>query len=307
MEARPSSIQITGNALAMASMVLWATSFPATGVLLETWHPLAAAIGRQLVGAMALLLLMGLRGKFHELRVTPWRRVFVIGGVGLSLATIFLNIGIYYSNPITAAIIATMMPPVAFVMAIMAGEERFSPKLLAGIALAVSGGIWASLQGVGTAQGSIGFEGGEPLLLLAVSCFAWYSRATVKHLPMLSKTTITATTLLAGSIVTTVLVAFCHFSGLTDVYYTPTVESIALMVWIAAIANGYAMVLWLSGVARIGVTVASFHQNLVPFYVMLVALALGGAVIMQQIVGALIVIAGVIVTQWPSRKATTQA
>ncbi len=57
------------------------------------------------------------------------------------------------------------------------------------------------------------------------------------------------------------------------------------------------MVLWLGAVSRIGVTIGAFHQNMVPFYVMLTMVILGSPLVLQQVFGAILVIGGVLITQ----------
>ncbi len=291
--------RLSGNALAMGSMILWSTSFPATDEILQTWHPLVTAMGRLVIGGLALLPFMWWQGNLSDVMHAPWKKLLIVGGIPLSIATVCLNVGMMYSNPVTAAILVTMMPPIAFLLAVVDGEQRVTLKWTFGIALAVTGGVWASVYGD---LDDIGFQGGEILLVVAVTCFAWYSRATVKHMKMLSTASITALTLIAGGLIACVIIVTAHLVGLVNLYYVPTPRSVGLMVWIAAISNGCGMLMWLSAVSRIGVTISAFHQNMVPFYVMVMAVALGGLIVMQQVFGALLVIGGVLITQWPFRE-----
>ena len=50
-------------------------------------------------------------------------------------------------------------------------------------------------------------------------------------------------------------------------------------------------------VDRIGVTVAAIHVNVVPFYVVLLMLWFGESLIIFQVVGAVLVAAGVVLAQ----------
>ncbi|MBT3557676.1 MAG: DMT family transporter [Rhodospirillales bacterium] len=293
------SQRLAGNALAAASMVLWSTSFPATDIILQTWHPLATAIGRLGIGALGLLPLMWWQGNISDVIHGPWKKVFRAGGLSLGIATITLNVGMMYSNPVTAAVIVTMMPPIAFLLAVIEGEQRITVKWMVGIGLAVAGGTWASIH---EDTGNLGFQGGEILLVVSVTCFAWYSRAVVRHLGMISTASATALTLFAGTLVSGAAIGLAQATGMIELYYEPTLKTFGLLFWIAAVANGYGMLLWFFAVSRIGVTISSFHQNLVPFYVMLMAVLLGGFVVLEQVYGALLVVGGVLVTQWPARR-----
>ena len=64
------------------------------------------------------------------------------------------------------------------------------------------------------------------------------------------------------------------------------------------------MVNWLVGWGMIGITVAAIHTNLAPFYVMLIALAFGGAVSGRQVLGAVLVALGALLAQLSTRRAT---
>ena len=82
------SPRLTGNLVTVFGMALWASAFPATEVLLETWHPLLLAPARIGVASAVLLLILAARGGLHELGRVPWRDALRIGGLGIGLATI---------------------------------------------------------------------------------------------------------------------------------------------------------------------------------------------------------------------------
>jgi len=293
------SHRLSGNGFAFASMVLWSTALPATEVLLQSWHPLAISVGRLVLGGVALTCALVVMGRTREIRHAPWKDIFYIGGLGLGGATIFLNWGLVFSNPTTAAIILTSMPAVALVFGVIRGEERVSIRLLTGIGLALIGGAWASLSG---RADIIGLEGGEFAILLSVIFFVWYSRAAVRRLSMLSATAKSGLTLSMGGVVVGGVVIASQLLGVETVNFETSPISMALILWIACICNGFAMILWLTGVERIGMVITSIHMNMVPFYVMLCVLALGGTVSFGQTSGALLVVIGVVISQWQHTK-----
>ncbi|MEE9196240.1 MAG: hypothetical protein V3U44_10395, partial [Alphaproteobacteria bacterium] len=78
--------------------------------------------------------------------------------------------------------------------------------------------------------------------------------------------------------------------------------SLGLVLWLGVISNGLTMVLWMTASRLLGVTIAAIHLNGVPFYVILMALAVGGAIYTPQVWGACLVAAGALLAQWPARK-----
>jgi drug/metabolite transporter (DMT)-like permease len=84
--------------------------------------------------------------------------------------------------------------------------------------------------------------------------------------------------------------------------------SLGQLAWLGAVAVCLSMLLWLRAARLIGVTIAAMHQNMVPFYVMAMALAIGGRVETAQLVGGLLVVSGAVLAQWPAgRQLATDA
>jgi drug/metabolite transporter (DMT)-like permease len=277
-------------------MLLFATSFPATDALLEFWRPIPVAIGRLFVGGVFLCILVVAMGRAKEVRSAPWWDVFWIGGGFFGATTILIVYGIHHSNPVTAAVIVAMIPPVSAVIGYVSGEERVTSWLVFGIVLAVTGGVWTS---VGNDLVAWGFEGGEPLLMLAVPCFVIFTRGSVRRLSMLSPLTQTALTTSAAGVVVSVVGGLLYAAGWADFSVEWSPHSIGLVLWIGAFSNGISLAFWLAGAAYLGITVAAVHQNLVPFYVIVIALSMGGGVANYQVWGALLVVAGAVATQIP--------
>ncbi len=61
------------------------------------------------------------------------------------------------------------------------------------------------------------------------------------------------------------------------------------------------MPLWFTSARILGITVAAIHTNLAPFYVMLMALAFGGAISGRQVLGAVLVATGALLAQISAR------
>jgi drug/metabolite transporter (DMT)-like permease len=74
------------------------------------------------------------------------------------------------------------------------------------------------------------------------------------------------------------------------------------VLWLGVVATGATMVLWMTASRLLGVTVTCIHLNSVPFYVILMALAVGGTIFASQVWGAGLVAAGAVLSQLPARK-----
>ena len=290
---------VVGNLLVVASMAIWATGFPLAPILLEHWHPMYLAAVRLAAGAVFLIILMGLLGRLSELRWAPWRDCLAIGGLGLGMAAIFLTFGQRLTDPVVVAIIATMVPVISAIMGAFSGTERISARLMLAIALAVTGGVFAV---GGFSGGAIDLQGGEILVLASTIGFTWFSRASVERLAHMRDLAKATATMMASALVVVAVALTVTGFGLIVPSYDFSATSLAQIFWFACIANAGAMALWFVGIRILGVTVGGMHQNLVPFYVMLMAVALGGVFVFDQLWAALLVILGTILAQFEPRQ-----
>jgi drug/metabolite transporter (DMT)-like permease len=200
------------------------------------------------------------------------------------------------SDPMAAAIVFTTMPLVSAAIGAVQGTERVRASLLLGVGLAIAGGVLASGS---FGEGAPGFRGGEIVLLVSITLWALFSRATVRDLDGHDSLAQSLVTLAAGGATLTLLSA-----GLTGAGWLPPVapgwQEILLLLWMGCIGIGLSMPLWFLSVRFLGVTVASMHQNLLPFYVVVLAVLLGqGEMGGRTLAGAALVSLGALVAQLP--------
>lgn len=291
-------IRLTGNVFTLVSMLFWATGFPVTEQLLHDWDPLFLVPMRLGLAGLVLALFQPFMRTGYDWRALPWRRALWIGGAGLGGSTLCLVWGQKYSDPVTVAVLATTVPLVSAIMGTLAGEERLSGRLLLAIAFAMAGGILTSWE---VSEQSVGFRGGEVLALLSVVLWTWYSRASVAQLADIPAYPKAIVTLLAGALLLLPFALGANLSGALMLRYALTPYHLGLLAWLAIAAIGLSMVFWLAGAQRLGVTIASMHQNAVPFYVLLFAVFAGASVRAAQVVGALLVVCGAVLAQLHSR------
>jgi len=295
------SSPIIGNLVALLCMVLWATSFPVTELLLRDWHPMLLVPARLVPGTLAILLIVVLAGQAATIRRAPWRTLLLIGGLGMGAGTTLIVWAQDYADPVTVSIIITTMPLVSAVMGYVAGSERITLALALGIAAAIAGGVLVTLK---PDVAEVGLRGGEVLALLSVFLWAWFARGAVTRLGDLPDLARAAFSMAAASLVVVLATCIALAVGAVEPRYDLSLSSIGLVLWLGVISNGLTMVFWMTASRHLGVTVASIHLNGVPFYVILMALAVGGTIYTAQIWGACLVAAGALLAQLPARRPT---
>lgn len=288
------------NLTCFGAMFMWAFAFPIAEIMLATWDTVALVLVRQLLAVMALLAAWIWFDGWRQVRAAHWRRGIGVGGIGFGIGAILLLVGQALSDPVTPAIAAAMMPIVGAVLEVLLDQRRLRPRLLGGILLALAGGLLAT--GVRLEEGRFGL--GSLLCLLAVILFAWATRSTTRNfesMSVLGQTTVT----LAGSLfmvcVVYAVMLLARWPGTGIGLLDPA--HVAMLVFTAVASMALAQFLWIRGATGLGILLASFHMNAVPFYVMLIMVVfLGASWNWWQAAGALLVGLGVLLAQSVTRE-----
>jgi len=298
---------VTGNALASLSMLVWALSFPAAELLLESWDPIVLISVRfVLVVVLLVLLWAAIEGTGPILRAR-WLKGILIGGPGFGLAAYLLLLGQWMTDPVTVAIIVSFSPVAGVLLEVIADRRRLRTQFALGVVICVAGGVVATgASEASGAEANLGYGAGAAAI--SVFLFAWASRAAVSSFPELSATGRATVTMAGGLIGVAPVCLIALAAGIAAPPSGPVgVREIGLLILYAPMGMALSQVLWIAGVGRLGIAVASFHINLSPFYVMLFMLALGAEWNRAQALGATLVVAGVIVAQWRRRHRAVRA
>lgn len=290
---------ITGaHTACIASIVFFASGFPAAGILLETWGPISLIAARTVLAIGLLLPVWILLEGWSIVKNAPWIRGLLIGGSGVGVGAITLLIAQSMTDAVTAALVAAMMPIAAVALEVMFDGRRLSFSFLIGVLFILIGGVIAA--GANITEASYGF--GAALGVLSTFIFGWGSRKAVKGLPELTNFGRTALTLTGAMIVSMLALGIFKVMGWQGAHYAALDSRgwgmLLIFAWVGMAAS---QVLWLLGIAKAGVGIASFHMNTAPFYVMLLLLTMGGQWNWSQAIGAAIVIIGVIIAQHKSQ------
>jgi drug/metabolite transporter (DMT)-like permease len=227
------------------------------------------------------------------LRAAPWGKIVLLGIVGVALSTFLFAWGIQLSSAVAGALIAATGPIVAALIGVVF-KQPLQKGIVLGILLAVSGGICAALaNGAGTAD----FRGGEIVVLLAMAIWVWYSYNCQRWLKGLSQVSIAALTVATGSIGFAAYAAVAELSGFHDVRFGTELKEWLLIGWLSIGPASTAIFLWHFGVSRVGVTIGSMYQNLVPIIVVLITISLGRYPSYLHLIAGVLIIAGVLYTQ----------
>ena len=275
-------------------MLAWAAGLPAADLLIGKVPPLPLTAARMALAAAVLLPLWAAIEGFGPLRSAHWGKGILIGGMTIGLGAVLLVIGQSMTGPVTVAIISATLPLIGIAIEVALDGRRLTTALLAGLALALVGGVMA----LGTGATSLNLGLGALFCFGSVLVFAFGSRLTITAFPdltALGRTTIT----LSGAAILITTAALGHFA------LGGVAPDLTLLGWreFGALAmfsiGGLAIsqVLWIISVGQIGIGLASLHINATPFYVMLILFLLGAPWVWPQALAAAVVGLGVLIAQ----------
>lgn len=286
---------LSGNALAMGSILLWAAGFPAADLLLQIWRPEWLIMVRLTAAVVAMLAAWLILEGPVAMWQAQWRKGLWIGLIGFGLGTYLLLLAQWFTDPVTVTLIAAATPISATVIELFSGQRRINRRFAQGLAASVVGGLIAT---GGSFSADLGW--GVLLAVAAGMLFAWASNAAVRDFPALSPLGRSTVTMAGACLFAIPLVLGCHLAGVSVVPDEPmTRHQAGLLAIYAFAALGLSQVLFIASVGRIGVALTSFHINIAPFYVMLILLGMGGDWNWPKAAGAMLVAAGVVISQMP--------
>lgn len=273
----------------------WGSNFNAGAYIIQHMPPITAAAERFIVANVALLLIFSITGqlRWSVLRQNFWAYALIgiLGVVGFNMAMFY---GLHTTSAINGALIMATTPLSTMLLArILEGEKLNMAKSigllfgLAGVLLVISQGQLLHLMQLKVAIGDVILLGGSISFALA----SILSRKLVNNATPLETTSFS---MLFGTVVLAAL-SLSIEHPFTATAHAPMLVHIALL-YLAVFGSMLAYLFWFNGIQTVGASRAAVFFNLVPVFSMLVAVAFGLLPNLWQLLGTLLVIAGVVVS-----------
>ncbi|MGE0118389.1 MAG: DMT family transporter [Dongiaceae bacterium] len=292
--ADPVRSAVAANLGLLLMVVIWGAMFPAIERILETWDVISATAGRHTLAVVALLLVLAIRDRGVPLRRSmPWGRLLLLGVLGMSLTSLMMTLSIELSSGVSAAIASATNPITSAVTARLLHRVPLLPGIVLGAALSTAGALVAIIGGAGAA---VTLGGGELLVIAANVLWTWYSMMAQRWLAGYSQLHIAGLTALTGVAGLYAVIAVAGASGLAAFHVDLSPEPLLLLL-VAGASVAVGNSLWHYGVSRVGVTLAAMYGNLIPVVAAAIAFWAGTPPTAAQLLGAAIIIAGVLYAQ----------
>jgi drug/metabolite transporter (DMT)-like permease len=282
------------NIYCLLSMLVWSAGLPAIQHLLAIIPPIPLSAMRTGLAGLVLVAIWAAVEGTGAVRHAPWGRGLWVGFVVMGLSAAMIAMALQLTDAVSVAIITATMPIAGIALECLLDRRRLTAQLMLGLGLSVVGGI--VVLGRAPASPSLGW--GALLTLGSVVAFTWGSRASVKSFPDLSPLGQAALTVAgAGVTMTAASVLYSLVDGPAVAWGQIGLPEVGAMVLASIGAIALSQTLWIVSVGQLGIGISSLHTNATPFYVMLIAFALGAAWNWPQAIGAVVVAFGVLIAQ----------
>jgi drug/metabolite transporter (DMT)-like permease len=283
--------------------LIWGLNFSVTKLALAEIPPLPFTAIRFVAASLLLWLVLRLVEGPLPKGAAGLKRLVVLGLIGNTCYQLAFTVGLARTTATNSALILSTVPTVVALFAGAIGLERITARMWLGIALGTLGVILViATRGVGFDVRTLP---GDLLTILAVLCWAGYTVGLRRVPTGISPLRVTAITTIAG----TPGLLLAGLPGMLRLEW----DNVSLEAWLAL---GYAAVLslvvayllWNRSVKAVGGTRTAIYMCITPLFAVAGAwLLLGERPHPLQGVGALLIVAGVLLTRSEKTERTERA
>jgi drug/metabolite transporter (DMT)-like permease len=277
--------------------VLWGCNYPVSAYLLEGFSPVFLSTVRICFTSLFLIVVAKIHKGMRLPSKQEWKLLVGVGIFGTLINQTFYFTGLNHTTPAKASLIIALAPIATILLERLVYKEKLTVKKTSGAAISLAG----VFSIIGVADGTMGISFGDLNILVAMLCLS----ISLLYIRKLSKTmnsfVITVYATVFGSIL---MIPAAGVEGIV----AGTRVSDSVLMWIllisaGIIAQGIAGFWWNKGVADVGAGTASMFMNIQPFTAILAShFILGDPILLNQILGGLLVLAGVYIANLPSKQ-----
>ncbi|KAB8129348.1 DMT family transporter [Gracilibacillus oryzae] len=265
--------------------------------------PITLSFFRYIIAAVVILPLGYKEWKNNRsLWIREWKAILALSVTGLVLFNIFVYSALNHTTSINAGIVEASTPIFTLILSFLLFGEKFNRKQMLGVFISLFGVFFVITKGSLEVILNLQFNIGDLIMLLAMVTWAFYSMFIKQHIwkfPAYGALLVMS----VAAIVMFLPLLLIEMEGMKHIDWSGSI--ILGLLYLGIFPSLIALIAYNKGVQEIGPNRASIFLNLVPVFTMIGAVVfLQEALTIVQIVGAVFVIIGVIVTNRSKTKAT---
>jgi drug/metabolite transporter (DMT)-like permease len=287
--------------MVIVSTFFWGSNFNAGHAVAGDVTPLTAAAERF---AIALVLFWAIRFSFgkaeSQLAIKDALILIPLGITGVFGFNYAFFTAMHTTSALNAALIMALSPMLSTLLSVIMLKVRIRAYQYLGMLIAFVGVVFVITGGhFSLLRAAVG----DIWMLLA--CFVWslYSVGSKKYAPHIPSLQFARWTVSIGAIAL-IIAALLLEQPLADIPQL-SLTTHSILIYMGVCGSVLAYIYWLKGVYFLGPEKSAIAFNLVPVFTLLVSLAFGSIPNIVQVLGMLLVLAGVLISSGWKRKAET--
>lgn len=287
------------NKLALLMVTLtaffWGSNFNIGAKVVAQVSPLVAASERFILASLLILIFMFFKDKDNLTTLKKNLTSYLLLGLcGISGFNIAFFIGLQTTSPINGALIMATSPIVTVLIATIIDKHRITGAQAIGMLVSLIGVILVISHGNIMNVICVNFNQGDMMIMLGNLAWAIYTVGCRKYISHSTPLQTACFTMLFGTL-GIVLFSICQVNFIASLTHI-TFSNHLLLIYMAVAGSVLAYLFWNVGIKELGVANTSVFFNLVPVFTMLLTLMTGVIPNVLQLIGATLVIGGVIYT-----------
>lgn len=301
-EAQPARSPRRAIVIAVASLLgatlFWAGNYVVGAGAVESIDPLSLVLLRWALALLPLLVIAQVieRPQWRQV-MAAWPWLIVLSAFGLLGYNLLLYAALEHTDAFSASLINAFNPALITLAATIFLRERLTLTAIGGVLIALAGVLVVLSGGDPATLLGTGFGTGELFMIGAIAAWTAYT-ITGRLAPKIPPITATA---LQAAITVTVLTPISLATG--GPVLPATAEAITSLAFIAVFPSVLSYLLWNRALTVIPAGSAGVFLNLITVFTAAITILAGDPYTAAQVIGGLIVIAGVILTNAPSLRA----
>lgn len=287
-------------ALLILCAFFWGSTFPIGKDALNEVNALTLVFWRFAVAAMCLGVYLKLtRTRVPTLSAKQWLWATTVSAVGIGGLNLCLFTGLEYTQATNGSLIMALSPLVTSLIACIAiralprkGQVFSLVVSLSGVLVVITNGQWQMLS-------QLNFNQGDKMIftgMFAWSAYTFFSQGIGRWMPVIPYTFLG---MLSGATVIGIMCALTPKVHPFGEVWAASPLTVSELLYIGVLGTVAGYLLWLNGVRHLGSANAALFFNFVPVFAVLTAFLMGQAVSQLQVVGIVIVIAGLLLPRLP--------
>jgi drug/metabolite transporter (DMT)-like permease len=290
--------------LVLGGVVIWAAGFSIAKYGLREIRPLAFAAVRFLAAAVLIVVWVWTVEGRPAIKREDWLWVVLVGLAQIGVYQLFFSVGLSQTTASNASLLDGTAPIWTAIFATVSGKETTTTLQIMGILLSIAGLSMVVVAGNSTL--TLGSESirGDIMILIAAILTGAAAVISKRLLRRYSSLRVMSISMVCGSLF---LLPFAWPQMVTQRWSEVSLGAWLALAYSVVLAAVLAYVIYFKSIGEIGATrTAAYNSLMPPLAVVIAMVALGEHLMPLQVLGAIVVLGGVVLTRFAPVKRARQ-